>query len=222
MKIIIITRPDFFEGETSLVNALFRQGMPRLHLRKPKATEKEMAEWIDQIDRPFRHRIVLHDHYELARTYGLGGIHLNSRNPEAPDWALLLQSQGDFTISKSCHSIEEITDNRSSQTANRSSITDNRSSLTANRFNYLTLSPIFDSISKEGYGAAFSREELAQTREAGLLDEHVYALGGISLEHLSEVHEMGFSGAAILGDLWLSESPLDQLQKILVQASVLG
>jgi len=208
MKIIIITRPDFFEGETSLVNALFQQGMPRLHLRKPKATEKEMAEWIDQIDHPFRHRIVLHDHYELARSYHLGGIHLNSRNPEAPDWALLLQSQGDFTISKSCHSIEEITANRSS--------------LTANRFNYLTLSPIFDSISKEGYGAAFSREELAQAREAGLLDEHVYALGGISLEHLSEVHEMGFSGAAILGNLWLSESPLDQLQKILVQASVLS
>jgi len=201
MKIFFITRPDFFEGETSLVNALFTQGMPRLHLRKPKATEKEMAEWIDQIDRPFHHRIVLHDHHKLARIYSLGGIHLNSRNLEAPDWAQQLQAEEKLTISRSCHSIEE---------------------LIANRLDYLTLSPIFDSISKEGYGAAFSRKELAQAREAGLLDEHVYALGGVSLEHLPEVHEMGFSGAAILGDLWLSESPLDQLQKILMQASILG
>ena len=46
LKLIVITRPQFFEGETALVNAMFGQGLMRLHLRKPQATEEELAEWI--------------------------------------------------------------------------------------------------------------------------------------------------------------------------------
>lgn len=208
MKTIIITLPGFFEGETQLVNALFEQGMERLHLRKPKSTEKEMAEWIDQIDLPFRHRIVLHDHHELARKFELGGIHLNSRNPEAPLWTKEIKEKREFTVSRSCHSIEEVLCNKT--------------------MDYVTLSPIYDSISKEGYGATFSHEELVLAFNQGKLSDKVFALGGISAEHLLDVKEIGFSGAAILGDLWRKEgekvSPelcLNQLQKILMQASIL-
>lgn len=210
MKTLIITRLDYFEGETTLVNELFRLGMERLHLRKPSSTKEEMAEWIDQIDLPFRHLIVLHDHHELAQRFEVGGIHLNSRNPEPPQWAIDLQKEGHFTLSRSCHSLAEI-----------------RQHLP--HCDYLFLSPIYDSISKEGYGAAFSREELFEANAQGLLKEKVYALGGVSLEHLPEVQSMGFAGAAILGDLWRKSGDrvsanlcLDQLQKILMQARILG
>lgn len=181
MKIIIITLPEFFEGETTLVNLLFEQGrIERLHLRKPKATEQQMAEWIEQIALPFRHLIVLHDHHLLARKYNLGGIHLNSRNPEAPQW-----TDGSFTISRSCHSIEEIRHYKQ-------------------ECDYLFLSPIYDSISKEGYGAAFSREELSGAKTEGLLQDNVIALGGISPDNLAEVEQLGFVGAAMLGAFWQS------------------
>lgn len=209
MRTIIITRPEFFEGETELVNELFRLGMERLHLRKPQATEKEMTEWLDQIDRPFRHLIVLHDYHELAHTYGLGGIHLNRRNPEIPAWVANEKAQRDFTLSRSCHSIEEVS-NSFQPSASQPIL-----------FDYVTLSPIFDSISKVGYGAAFSHQELRQARQEGLFDHPVYALGGISLDRLTDVHDMGFYGAAILGDLWRS-NPLYQLQKILMQTRILG
>ncbi len=211
MKIIIITRPEIFEGEAKLVNALFAQGMERLHLRKPKATKEEMAEWIDQIDLPFRHRIVLHDHHDLARKYHLGGIHLNSRNPKIPTWVLEEKKSREFTVSKSCHSIQELLTHTTLHQTQNSKPT---------FLDYVTLSPIYNSISKEGYGAAFSRKELAEARS--LLTERVYALGGVSLEHLAEIHEMGFAGAAILGDLWFSDSPLDHFQEISMQASILG
>lgn len=190
MKIIIITRPDFFEGETNLVNSLFKAGMERLHLRKPKATKQEMAEWIDRIDLPFRHRIVLHDHHELANTYSLGGIHLNSRNPEPPLWVAAESASRPFSVSRSCHTLSEVIEYK-------------------NECNYLFLSPIYDSISKEGYGAAFSRSTIAEAHRQGIIDDKVYALGGISFDRLHEVSDMGFSGAAILGDLWLSESPVE-------------
>lgn len=182
-KIIIITKPEFFEGETDIVNQLFEAGMERLHLRKPKATIQEMAEWIERIAQPFRHLIVLHDHHSLARKYALGGVHLNSRNPEPPSWVTDEHGERRFTISRSCHSIEEVRQYKS-------------------ECDYLFLSPIFDSISKEGYGAAFSRETLDSARREGLLADNVLALGGISLDHLPEVAAMGFAGAAVLGDLW--------------------
>lgn len=196
VKIIVITRPEFFEGETGLVNMLFEQGMERLHLRKPRATKRELAEWIEGIDPPFRQCIVIHDHHELARDYALGGIHLNSRNPEVPLWAEQEKARRHFTLSRSCHSIAEVQQYFGS-------------------LDYMFLSPIYDSISKEGYGAAFSRQQLRDAYAAGLLGDKVYALGGISADKLPELTAMGFSGAAVLGDLWLSQDPCERLSAYL-------
>lgn len=190
-KIIVITKPEFFEGETELVNQLFEAGMERLHLRKPKATIQEMAEWIERIAQPFRHLIVLHDHHSLARKYNLGGVHLNGRNPEKPDWVTGECGDRRFTVSRSCHAVEEVRRYKG-------------------ECDYLFLSPIFDSISKEGYGAAFSRETLDSARREGLLAGNVLALGGISLGHLPEVAAMGFAGAAVLGDLWQG-NPMERI-----------
>lgn len=184
MKTIVITRPDFFEGEMQMVCRLFDNGMERLHLRKPKATEQELAEWIGLVSHPFRQRIVLHDHHHLAKEYHLGGIHLNGRNPEQPQWLEEMRAKDAFTVSRSCHSIEEVI-------------------MYKDICDYLFLSPIFDSISKEGYGAAFSRESIAALRDKGLLT-NVYALGGVSPENLAEVEELGFAGGAMLGAVWLS------------------
>lgn len=192
MKIIVITRPDFFEGEMQLVNRLFEHGMERLHLRKPGGAKQELAEWIAGIHPQFRQRIVLHDHHELARDCALGGIHLNSRNPDIPLWAERERAARPFTLSRSCHSIAEVQQHRDT-------------------LDYMFLSPIYDSISKEGYGAAFSRLELEEARAAGLLADKVYALGGISADKLPELTAMGFRGAAVLGDLWLSGDPCARL-----------
>ena len=50
MKTIVITRPAFSDGETDLVNSLFLEGMERLHLRKPGASEEELAAWLQDIE----------------------------------------------------------------------------------------------------------------------------------------------------------------------------
>ena len=104
MKIIVITRPDFFDGETELVNNLFRAGMERLHLRKPKSSEEELVSWLQNIDSQYYGRIVLHDHFNLISRFPLGGVHLNSRNPEYHKTT----AEQDITISRSCHSVAEI------------------------------------------------------------------------------------------------------------------
>ena len=66
----------------------------------------------------------------------------------------------------------------------------------------LFLSPIYDSISKQGYAAAYTRESLLRAQQAGIINQQVMALGGISLECLPEVKSLGFGGAVLLGDVW--------------------
>ena len=182
--VIVITKPEMFPGEAEVVNTLFANGMQRLHLRKPGASEEEMAEWIGRIDLPFRQRIIVHDHHRLLRTMGLGGIHLNARNPEAPAWfSAERQKRRSVTLSRSCHSLEEI--------AQWKGVCD-----------YLFLSPIFDSISKGGYTSAFTRETLLQAYHDGLFSKPVYALGGVSADNIRSIYDYGFAGAAVIGSLW--------------------
>ena len=64
------------------------------------------------------------------------------------------------------------------------------------------LSPIFDSISKQGYAAAFTKEELADASRRGVIDERVIALGGVTPKHLGELARIGFGGGAFLGHVW--------------------
>ena len=66
----------------------------------------------------------------------------------------------------------------------------------------MSLSPVFNSISKKGYCAAFSEDEIVAARAKGIIDEKVFALGGIRFALLDKIKSMGFGGAMILGDAW--------------------
>ena len=67
---------------------------------------------------------------------------------------------------------------------------------------YLFLSPIFQSISKEGYGNGFPWYELEEARERGFINPKVFALGGIDASHIRQLKGLGFGGAVVLGALW--------------------
>jgi thiamine-phosphate pyrophosphorylase len=176
MELVVITQPEFFDGEEVLVNAILDAGLQHLHLRKPSATADELAAFISNISPQWRSRIVLHSHFELAQQFCLGGIHVNMRNNIIPQ---------DFAGSKSrsCHSLADL-------------------ATSMNVYDYMFLSPIFDSISKSGYYSNFSEKEIIESHQNGLINAKVYALGGISLSNIDIVKQMGFGGAALLGDVW--------------------
>lgn len=176
MEWIVITSPGFLQGEADFIDRLFGHGLDRLHLRKPGVDIGECRRLLDGISREWLPQIVVHDNFGLCREYGLGGVHLNGRNPMAPP-------NHEGSVSRSCHSLEEI-------------------SRYKGECDYLTLSPIFNSISKQGYMAAFGPGQLAAARDSGLIDRRVIALGGVTLENIPRVKELGFGGVAILGDVW--------------------
>lgn len=180
MKLIVISKEKVFAGEPLWINALMGKYDFTFHLRKPGLTESETEEIILQINSNFHNRIVLHDHFTLAAKYRLKGVHLNSRNPEA-------NFKGEYwshcSISRSCHSLEEVAANK-------------------DNCNYLTLSPVFDSISKGGYKAGFPEEILISAADKGVIDNKVVALGGISSSNIQSLKKLGFGGVAVLGAVW--------------------
>ncbi len=176
MRLIVITLPHFFDREAAAITALFRNGLETLHLRKPGASAEDVKYLLEQLPKEYMSRIVTHEHFRLVPVFGLKGIHLNGRNPQVP---------AEYTghISCSCHSLDEVIQRKAG-------------------CEYVFLSPICDSISKEGYASAYTYEGLLKARQQGIIDAKVVALGGIAMERLPEIRSLGFGGVALLGDVW--------------------
>ena len=180
MKRIAITPEAIHPAEPGAICAILDHGWDMVHLRHPGADIKSLRDLLDRIPAALHTRIRLHSCFELTGEYQLGGIHLNSRNPQPPPG---------FTgrISRSCHAISEL-----QQSAG---------------FDYVTLSPVFDSISKNGYRAAFTPEELSAMHFPDTIS--VIALGGINPENARTLRDTPFAGYAVLG--YLSEAYGDSL-----------
>ena len=176
MKLALITRPEFFGGEDALIRRLFDSGLERLHLRKPGASREELERLLDSLRASDRAHIVLHDHFHLVEEFPLHGIHLNRRNPQPP-------AAFHGSLSASCHSLAEVAERKT-------------------QCDYVFLSPIFNSISKTGYHAAFQESVLRQAAHSGIIDHQVVALGGVTARHLPYLKSHHFGGAAFLGDIW--------------------
>lgn len=176
MKLVVITSPDFIPEEARIITGLFEAGLDLLHLRKPDATTHEVENLLHGIPMEYRKQIVIHDFFPLKEEFSLGGIHLNSRHSEAPE-----EYRG--LLSRACHSLEEV-------------------KATDSFFDYVLMSPVYDSISKQGYCSGYSQEVLRQAQAEGIINEKVIALGGINETNLSEIKNLGFGGAALLGDIW--------------------
>ena len=175
-KIVAITLPHYFEDETVICNSLFARGLECLHLRKPDSSEEVYEEFIGRIEPRYRARLIIHNYFHLAEKYRLRGIHLSSN---------LYRSFGDFDkyrfVSVSCHSVEEIEELHP-------------------QVSECFLSPIFDSITKEGYRGAFDYRLLEERLPR--IDKLVVALGGISADNIYSTFALGFAGAALMGGLW--------------------
>lgn len=177
MKLIVITSPQFIGGEASYITSMLRKGIDLVHLRKPDSSPHDCAKLLDAIPDELHRRIVIHYHHCLCTDYNLGGIHISPYH-----MSQALPRYGG-TISRSCHSIDEIASFKSS-------------------YDYLFLSPVFNSISKQGYHSAFSTAQLQEASHSGIIDNKIIALGGVTAANLSQIHQLGFGGAALLGDVW--------------------
>lgn len=196
-RLVLLSAPIALPDEPHLLAAVLGAGPETLHLRKPGWPAAQVETLIQAIPEQFYARLVLHGHPRLVRRYRLAGLHLTGQQRAATmRRPPLLPGQ---TLSTSFHTLAEISQHR-------------------RRYDYVFLSPIFDSISKAGYASGFAlatvQAQLHRWAARPGYRPQVLALGGVSAENIGLLAPAGFAGAAVLGSLWQSPDPLATLRRL--------
>ena len=174
LKRIAFTPVEIADHEAEMIVRVLDADWDMVHLRHPAASLADMRRLIEAIPQRYHSRLRLHGHFALASEFNLGGLHLNSRCPMPPAF---------YTgpLSRTCHTVDDVIASRG--------------------YDYVTLSPIFPSISKPGYGECtnFTASDLEQIDK--MRHTSVIALGGVTPATLPQLAMMPFQGFATLGYL---------------------
>lgn len=189
MELVVISSPRKKDGEVADVIRMFDAGLERFHLRKPGVSKKYIKEFLEQIPLRYRSRIVIHSNHHYLWKYKLGGIHISKKHRRKLFklrmkilWYRLRKPN--IIITRSCHKLGDLL---------KESI----------RYDYVFLSPVFDSISVNSLSGGFSHRGLTST--LGKSHLRVYAMGGIEPDKFQQLADYGFAGAALLGFIWSAE-----------------
>jgi len=186
-KVIVITPEKNHPKEFELITSLFENGLQALHVRKPQASEKELRDYLKKISKKFHKRLVIHSHYKLAKEFNLKGVHLTEKAKKTKRINPSLK-----IISTSFHSTVDVLKSR-------------------RKYEYVFLSPVFDSISKKGYKNNFDLDGLQPFLKT---TKNIIALGGVNAKNIKTAKEAGFNGTAVLGDVWQSKNPINSYKEL--------
>lgn len=185
MIVIAITTPKVIDEDVYIIKGLLKKGIDIIHLRKPDSNIYECRNILKRLSNEERKKIIIHDYPELYEEFSLKGIHINKNIRDLPTGYKGFKT-------RSCHSFEEIIRYKS-------------------EYDYLFLSPIFDSISKVGYKSNFSNEDLKKAATEGIIDKKVIALGGVTIEKIPYLKELNFGGVAMSGAIYNINFQLTQI-----------
>ena len=176
MKLALMTQPTFFVEEDKILTSLFEEGLENLHLFKPDSEPIYSERLLTLLSDEYYKRITVHDNYYLKEEYKLRGIHIDDETTPAPKGF-----KGH--VSRTCTHLELLKE------AKRGA-------------DYVVLKYIFDSQTEHGQKATFTMDQLREASRHGLIDRHVYALGGMNLDNVRMARDLGFGGIMISGDIW--------------------
>lgn len=176
MKLILLTSPFFFVEEDKILSALFDEGLDILHLRKPDSEPVFCERLLSLLPEQYLQKIVVHDHFYLKDEFKLLGIHLSRRHSDLP-------AGYKGPVTRTCYSMEEVHKYK-------------------DECQYVCLRNVFDSISEKENKATFTQSELTAAQRDGTIDHKVMAEGGVCIDNIETIRELGFGGAAVRGDIW--------------------
>ncbi|GAA4234137.1 thiamine phosphate synthase [Postechiella marina] len=187
--IILIAPEKDVPNEIEILHQLFQEGLQYYHLRKPNKNYEEHCAYLNQIDKKYHNRIVVHYFHELINDFNLKGIHFQEQkrrdNIDNPGQYFKNLNMFGKSISSSFHEPEDL-------------------ETCYFEFDYHLLSPVFSSISKQGYkGRGF---------DVNHIDKRIVGMGGVTTENLVEFNKLGFKGVGVLGGIWNSSEPLKEFK----------
>ena len=201
MQLLAVSPESEYPNEASLIAHLLDAGLARYHLRKPDWKAVQCAKLLEHVPAGLRQRISIHQHHELAETFGVGvhfkdGMLGGRLQAVVPRWPA---TAGTPAFSRSLHHLQSI----ESDTAN---------------LQYAFLSPVFASISKSGYAPTWTEAELCDVLSKPRRVQ-LYALGGIRTANSRRAMDYGFDGVVLHGSLWQSADPFKAFQHFRKEAA---
>jgi thiamine-phosphate pyrophosphorylase len=198
-RLIVISSTDGFEHEIVYVQQMFEAGLELFHLRKPKFSTGQLRRYLEKIGSQYHSQIVIHSHHELAASFNVRGVHLTTKHRKKRvfiNWLrlnYLKLRQKKITVSTGFHTLADLKQHNK-------------------RYDYVFLSPVFESISKVGYSGTFNEDSLRETLNK--TSYKVIAMGGVTEDKIERAMDMGFAGVALLGSIWKSKEPVEIFKQI--------
>jgi thiamine-phosphate pyrophosphorylase len=181
-----------------IAEAIFAGGCRWYSLREkdlPAAERRALLSALVVMGRHWGATVTVHEDVEGAAMAGAGGVHLpGAGNPEAARARL-----PDGLIGASAHSAAEA------------------SALLGSGADYVTISPVFPTASKPGYGPAIGLCGLAEI--VGQVPGPVIALGGITAANAPLCLCAGASGVAVMGEVMRAANPQGVMEAMLAAIS---
>jgi thiamine-phosphate pyrophosphorylase len=181
-----------------LADAIFAGGCRWLSLREkdlPPAERRTLLSALVVLARRWEATVTVHEDVDSAAMCGAAGVHLPSGgNPKAARARL----PGEL-IGASAHSAEEAL------------------ALLGSGADYVTVSPVFVTASKPGYGPAIGLDRLAEI--VARVPGPVIALGGINAANAPLCLSAGARGVAVMGEVMRAANPQATVEAILAAMS---
>lgn len=189
--IILMAPEKDISNEIEILHQLFKEELECYHFRKPFKNYEEHVAYLNRIDKKYHGRIVVHNFHELINEFNLKGIHFQEQkrieNIDNPGKYFKNLEMYGKTISSSFHEPEDIEN-------------------CYFEFDYHLLSPVFTSISKQGYeGRGF---------DVNHIDKTIIGMGGATSENIEFFKTLGYKGVGVLGGIWNSNKPVDAFKEI--------
>lgn len=188
--LLITDRSQAGRPVEDVVAAAFDGGCRWVSIREkdlPAHERRRLAEAVLRRAEPYKARVGVHDDVTLAASLGLRGLHLPAAGPGSDVKAAKRQADPRCLVGRSCHNAAEVEESL------------------AGGADYATLSPIFLTQSKPGYGPAVGVESLAAIAKDTALP--LVALGGLTPERAAVCREAGAKGIAVMGEVMRADDP---------------
>lgn len=183
--IVLIAPENDIPNEIETLHQLFQEGLQYYHFRKPDKNYEAHCNYLNQIDSQYHNRIVVHYFHELINEFNLKGIHFQEQKRidhiDNPGQYFKGLNMFGKTISSSFHEPQDI-------------------EACDFEFDYHLLSPVFSSISKQGYnGRGF---------DVNHIDKTIIGMGGVTPHNLLKFDALGYQGVGVLGGIWNHTDPV--------------
>lgn len=177
--VIVLTNRSQYLPQVScptVVTGAVRGGARAVVVREkdlPREEREDVARRCVALMRAVQGRLIVASDVSLAREVGADGVHLGADDPFPYD------NERPPIVGRSCHSLDEV------------------GAAASEGCDYVTLSPIFESASKPGYGPALGIDVLAEVCRS--MSIPVFALGGVGVANARSCMDAGAAGVAVMG-----------------------